>query len=264
VHVWKNQSEEIANLQAEKVTWYENSPIPDYYTPSSLKEKNTCLEAIQEGICSVAEKKLLKPKKKVSKGIYFFGAYPIPLQMLKTHLHCLVRLQMLLDHPLSCNSYKADGSLKSPRLRCYLKRLAVWIDHAKSIFDKMDHGDQLRNPINGDTAHDPEWWHTSHDVNKIRDALDTDIAYLRRRAKRQYRSIRNAIIKSNVAKRQANILTGRMRSALASLLGRHKSAFLYKTLICVDGSFDADPVKIHRRIQTHYMKYLSVITSSLI
>jgi hypothetical protein len=93
---------------------------------------------------------------------------------------------MLLDHPLSCNSYKADGSLKGPRLCRYLKRLAVWRNHAKSIFDKMDHGDQLRNSIDGDTAHDPEWWHTSRDVNKIRDALGTDIAHLRRRAKRQY------------------------------------------------------------------------------
>jgi hypothetical protein len=55
-----------------------------------------------------------------------------------------------------------------------------------------------------------------------------------------------------------------MRSALDSLLGRHKSAFLYETLMCVDGSFDADPVEIHRRIQTHYKKYFSVITSSLI
>jgi hypothetical protein len=75
--------------------------------------------------------------------------------MLKTHLHCLVRLRILLDHPLSCNSYRAAGSLKGPRLCRYLKRLVVWRDHAKSIFDKMDHGDQLRNPIDGDTAHDP-------------------------------------------------------------------------------------------------------------
>jgi hypothetical protein len=90
----------------------------------------------------------------------------------------------------------------------------------------MDHGDQLRNSIDGDTAHDPEWWHTFRDVNKIRDALDTEIAHLRRRAKRQYRSLRSTSIKANVAKRQANILTGRMRSAMASLLGRHKSYFL--------------------------------------
>jgi hypothetical protein len=34
--------------------------------------------------------------------------------------------------------------------------------------------------------------------------------------------------------------------------------------MCVDVSFDADPVKIHRRIKTHYMKYFSVIPSSLI
>jgi hypothetical protein len=89
---------------------------------------NTRLEVIQEGVRSVAEEDLLKPRKKVSKGLYFFGAYPIPLQMLKIHLHC----RTLLHHPLSCNSYKADGSLKGPRLQRYLKRLAVWRDRATS------------------------------------------------------------------------------------------------------------------------------------
>jgi hypothetical protein len=69
VHVRKNQSEKIASLQAATVNSYENSPIPNHDTPSSLEEKNTRLEVIQEGICSVAEKELLKPKKKVSKGI---------------------------------------------------------------------------------------------------------------------------------------------------------------------------------------------------
>jgi hypothetical protein len=200
---------------------------------------------IQGGICSVAEKELLKPKKKVSKGIYIFWCIPHSSANAQDTpaLSCenFVRLRMLLDLPLSCNSYKADGSLKGPRLRRYLNRLAVWRDHAKAIFDKMDHGDQLRNPINGDTEHDPDWWHTSQNVKRIRDALDIDIAHLRRRAKRQYRSIRSASIKSNVAKRQANILTGRMRSALSSLLGRHKSAFLYETLMCVDGSFNRIP-----------------------
>jgi hypothetical protein len=147
VHVRKNQSEEIANLQAATVTWYENSHIQNQDTPGSLEEKNTRLEVIQEGICSVAEKELLKPKKESIKRDILFWCISHTLQMLKTHLHCLVRLQMLLDHPLSCNSYKADGSLKGPRLRRYLKQLAVWRDNAKSIFDKMDHGDQLRNPI---------------------------------------------------------------------------------------------------------------------
>jgi hypothetical protein len=71
VHVRKNQSEEIASLQAATVTWYENSSLPDHDSPCSLEEKNTRLEVIQEGIRSVAEKELLKPKKKFSKGIYF-------------------------------------------------------------------------------------------------------------------------------------------------------------------------------------------------
>jgi hypothetical protein len=121
VHLRKDQSKEIASLQAATVTWYERSNLPEHDAPCSLDEKNTRLKVVYEGICSVAEKELLKPRKKVSKGLYFFGAYPISLQMLKTHLHCLLRLRMLLDHPLSYNSYKADGLLKGPRLRRYLK-----------------------------------------------------------------------------------------------------------------------------------------------
>jgi hypothetical protein len=33
-----------------------------------------------------------------------------------------------------------------------------------------------------------------------------------------------------------------MRAALASLLGKYKNVFLYDTLLCEDGSFDADPI----------------------
>jgi hypothetical protein len=78
VHVRKNQSEEIANLQAATVNWYENFPISDYDSPSSLEEKNTRLEAIQGGIRSVAEKELLKSKKKVIKGYISSVHIPSP------------------------------------------------------------------------------------------------------------------------------------------------------------------------------------------
>jgi hypothetical protein len=55
-----------------------------------------------------------------------------------------------------------------------------------------------------------------------------------------------------------------MRTALASLLGKHKSSFLYETLMCEDGSFDADPVVIHRQVQEHYKSYFAVIPESLL
>jgi hypothetical protein len=55
-----------------------------------------------------------------------------------------------------------------------------------------------------------------------------------------------------------------MQMALASLLGKHKQSFLYDTWHCADGSYDADPVEIHRQIQTHYRKHFSADPESLI
>jgi hypothetical protein len=65
-------------------------------------------------------------------------------------------------------------------------------------------------------------------------------------------------------KRQQQLTTGRMRQATASLLGRRRSSFLYDTLFCADKFYDADLVKIHRRIQSYYMKYFSAGPESLI
>jgi hypothetical protein len=55
-----------------------------------------------------------------------------------------------------------------------------------------------------------------------------------------------------------------MCSALASLLGTQRSSFLYNTLLCEDGFYDADPVVIHRSIQRHYMRHFAVDQNSLL
>jgi hypothetical protein len=56
------------------------------------------------------------------------------------------------------------------------------------------------------------------------------------RCKRVYRSLRSASIRVAVKKRQLRLTSGRMRSALASLLVTQRSSFLYDTLLCEDGS----------------------------
>jgi hypothetical protein len=68
----------------------------------------------------------------------------------------------------------------------------------------------------------------------------------------------------SVKRRQLRLTSGRMCSALASLLGTQRSSFLYDTLLCEDGSYDADPVVIHRSIQRHYMRHFAVDQDSLL
>jgi hypothetical protein len=122
----------------------------------------------------------------------------------------------------------------------------------------------LHNPLDADTSRGPDWWFHARDINEIRGSLELDIKKLNRRGKRSRRSLRSASIKDAVLKRQQQLTTGRIRQALASLLGKQRSSFLYDTLLCVDGSSDADPVEIHRRIQSHYMKYFSADPESQI
>jgi hypothetical protein len=125
----------------------------------------------------------------------------------------------------------------------------TWRKHAPGIFDGISPADQLHNPLDADTSRGPDWWFHDRDINEIKDSLELDIKMLNKRSKRSRRSLRSASIKAAVLKRQQQLTTGRMRQALASLLGKQRSSFLYDTLLCVDGSYAADPVEIHRRIQ---------------
>jgi hypothetical protein len=99
--------------------------------------------------------------------------------------------------------------------------------------------DRLFNPLDAGTSRGPDWWFTARSAKEIRGNFALDIRTLNARCKRKYRSLRSASIRDQVLKRQERLLNGRMRIALASLLGKRKSSFLFDTLLCVDGSHDA-------------------------
>jgi hypothetical protein len=124
----------------------------------------------------------------------------------------------------------------------------------------MSEEDQILNPLDGDTSRGPNFWFKVRNIDKMWDLLRLDIRHLEKRAKGTVRSMRSASIRAHVKKRQERLTTGRMRAALASLLGKYKNVFLYDTLLCDDGSFD--PFVIHRTLQRYYMKYLSVVPES--
>jgi hypothetical protein len=111
--------------------------------------------------------------------------------------------------------------------------------------------ERFHNPLDSDTSRGPEWWFSARCVDKIWDSIALEIPFLNRQCKRVYRSLRSAGIRVLAKRRQLRLTSGRMRSTLASLLGTQRFSFLYDTLLCEDGSNDADPVVIHRSIQRH-------------
>jgi hypothetical protein len=251
----------MKKLLRRTTLWYESFPRPPV-TPLLWEDRNSRLEALQEGLLKVAEETLLKKKKKPSPGRFFFGNFSVPLQLLKIRLRTLVRLRNILDVPLSYHSYNPDGRVKGPRLRRYLKTLSSWRDHAPAMHASMSEEDQILNPLDGDTSRGPDFWFKVRNIDKMRDLLRLDIRHLEKRAKGTVRSMRSASIRAHVKKRQERLTTGRMRAALASLLGKNKNVFLYDTLQCEDGYFDADPIVIHRTLQRYYMKDFLVVPES--
>jgi hypothetical protein len=259
VVILKTQTESLLELQAETSKWLEAHPAPP--SPLSLANRNARLEELQTGVRVVAEETLFKKKKKPSR--YFFGSFPAPLRLLKIHLYSLVRLRRLLAFPISPRSFSA-GSLRGPRLRRYLAIVASWRHYAPEIQAAMDDAERFHNPLDSDTSRDPEWWFSARCVDEIWDSIALDIPFLNRRCKRVYRSLRSASIPFLVKRRQLRLTSGRMRSALASLLGTQRLSFLYDTLLCDDGSSNEDPVVIHRSIQRHYMRHFAVDQDSLL
>jgi hypothetical protein len=179
------------------------------------------------------------------------------------HLHTLVRLWRLLKAPLLGRSY-GTGSLCDPRLRRYLYIVAAWRDHTPGLHGDMLEPNRLLNPLDAGTSRSPDWWFSARSAKEIRGNLALDIRTLNARYKRKYWSLRSASIRDQVLKRQERLLNGRMRIALVFLLGKRKSSFLFETLLCVDGSHDADPVSIYRTIQSHYMRYFSAVPENLL
>jgi hypothetical protein len=91
----------------------------------------------------------------------------------------------------------------------------------------MTEADQIINPLDGDTSRGPDFWFSVRNIDKMRDLLRLDIRHLEKRVKGTVRSMRSASIRAHVKKRQERLTTGRMRAALASLLGKYKNVFLY-------------------------------------
>jgi hypothetical protein len=123
---------------------------------------------------------------------------------------------------------------------------------------------RLLNPLDAGTSRGPDWWFSACSAKEIRGNLALDIRTLNARYKKKYWSLRSASIRDQVLKRQERLLNGRMRIALASLLGKRNSSFLFDTLLCVDGCHDADPVLIHRTIRSHFMRYFSAVPENLL
>jgi hypothetical protein len=191
----------------------------------------------------VAESILLKPKKKLSPWRYFFGAFPVPLRLLKIHLHCLIRLRRLLYIPLSHRSYNANGFLKGPRLSRYLAIVAIWRNHAPAgIHTVMDLVDQLHNPLDPGTSSGGS---SPAMLKKSGIFWNSTSQRLKKCCKQKYRSLRSSSIRDAVLKREKRLHTNIMRMALAFLLSKQKQSFLYDTLHCADGSYDADPVEVN-------------------
>jgi hypothetical protein len=113
MEIKKTDSIPMQELRWKTTLWYDSFPPPPVF-PLSWKDRNSRLKALQEGLLKVAEETLLKKKKKPSPGRFFFGDFPIPLQLLKIHLYTLVRLRKILDVPLSYHSYNPDGRVKGP------------------------------------------------------------------------------------------------------------------------------------------------------
>jgi hypothetical protein len=78
MEIKKTDSKPIQELLRRRTLWYESSPPPPV-TPLSWEDRNSRLEALQEGLLKVAEENLLKKKKKPSPGRFFFGDLPVPL-----------------------------------------------------------------------------------------------------------------------------------------------------------------------------------------
>jgi hypothetical protein len=166
-------------LQAETSKWLEAHPAPP--SPLSLADCNARLEELQTWVRVVAEETLLK-KKKPSPGRYFFGSFPVPLRLLKVHLHSLVQLRCLLCFPLSPLSFSA-GSLRGPRLRRYLVIVAGWRHCAQEIQAAMDDAERFRNPLDSGTSRGPNRWFSNRCVDEIQDFLALDSPVLNRRCK---------------------------------------------------------------------------------
>jgi hypothetical protein len=244
----------IELLQSAMRDWLHNNPPPTDSTviDAHLEWRNGRLEQLQEAMVQSAEDTLLSRTKRASPGRYFFGPFPVPLQLLKIHMHALVKLQRLFRSKLSAR-HCANGEIRGRCLTRYFRCLDSWRTHGPALLLALEEADAPRNPLDLGTGHDPEWWARQRDPELICSALTLDLARLKRQGKRKFTIRYCEEMKAHSHRREENVRDRRLKAAFASLLGKHRSHYLYDMLQMEDGSINTDPVEIHRFFQRHYI-----------
>jgi hypothetical protein len=237
------------------MSWFHDHPPLEGLSGASdivLSERDGRLTDLQAAMVQTAEETLLSASKKASPGRYFFGPFPVPLQMLKIHMHALVKVQRLFRSKLSARNC-SQGLIRGRCLTRYLRCLEDWRTHGPSLRLALEDVDDARNPLDLGTGHDPDWWADQRDATLIRETLRRDIRMLGKSGKRKMTIRRCAEMKAHSHRREENIRDRRLKAAFASLLGKHRSHYLYDMLQMEDGTINTDPVEIHRFFQKHYM-----------
>lgn len=256
----KRDTEQIELLQQQASAWHRLHPSQMTGKPT-LNDRDDRLVELQVALQEIAIETLLQKKVKPSPGRYFYGDFPPALQLLKIHLHSLVRLRRLL---LTIRPRQQTARLTGKTLGRYLAIINDWRQAELLIRPTMSEDELPLNPPDGDTGHTYSWWVQHRIRSDLIQSLDQDIAHLNRRCKRKYRQLRNRRIREAVHKRNANISSNRLKAAFVSLLGNQRSSYNYDTLLEADGSLQTDPVKIHRHFQRHYSNLFDNDPDSLI
>ena len=243
--------------------WLAENPPPDCTAQESaqLAERNDRLISLQASLQDAILETLSKGKRRrPSPGRYFFGDFPAPLRLVKTHLHALIRVRRMLSRLKMAPSSVLTGR----RLTRYFSCLHTWHKFGPSMREDMTEAEKEAYPLDSGTSRDPDWWGRARQVSDIQQALDSDIRFLNRRLKRKRRHLLSASIRDYVRLREEKLDSNRMKAAFASLLGKQRSHYQYDTLEMPDGLLSTDPVEIHRFFQLHYKKLFSTDPDSYV
>jgi hypothetical protein len=252
----------VAEIQSASRAWLEQHPPPVYADPLNLVEREVRLKSLQDSLREAVQATLMVKPKKVSPGKYFFSDFPPQLQLAKIHLHTLVHLRALVNLAPGSKSV-AKGKLVGPRRRNFLKAVRLWSESAQTILDAIPADDRELATIHNGVGHLPDWWLQPHNVATLQDVLEDLMCQLRKLTKLKYRHLLSAQIKSAVVAREARVLSGRMKSVFASLLGNKQEPFLYDLMKREDNTQSADQIEIHRTFQQHFKTHFGTNPESL-
>jgi hypothetical protein len=155
------------------------------------------------------------------------------------------------------------GKLVGPRRRHFFKAVRLWDKSAQTILDAIPADDRELTIIHNGVGHLPDWWLQPHNIATLQADLEDQMCQLRKLTKLKYRHLLSVQIKSAVEARETRVLSGRMKSAFASLLGNKQEPFLYDLMERVDGTQSADKVEIHRTFQQHFQSHFGTNPESL-